>query len=189
FQAEDCIRDRNVTGVQTCALPIFLAPMLLAWGATGVLGGLGIERQLTGKINALSTVTEDPMAVVPEILTSLPLASVVLVAFIILAIIFLTTTLDSTTFSIASYTGTDDMSGSEPSRKLRIMIAFVITFFALTLLAIGGLEPLEVVSGLMGIPVIIVQFITIYAAFKMMNEDKAWIYNIREEDKSRSKRD
>src|SRR5699024_11606875 len=22
FQAEDCIRDRNVTGVQTCALPI-----------------------------------------------------------------------------------------------------------------------------------------------------------------------
>src|SRR5699024_11260865 len=24
FQAEDCIRDRNVTGVQTCALPILL---------------------------------------------------------------------------------------------------------------------------------------------------------------------
>src|SRR5699024_11250365 len=26
FQAEDGIRDRNVTGVQTCALPIYLAP-------------------------------------------------------------------------------------------------------------------------------------------------------------------
>src|SRR5699024_11753646 len=26
FQAEDGIRDRNVTGVQTCALPIFLFP-------------------------------------------------------------------------------------------------------------------------------------------------------------------
>src|SRR5207249_7001226 len=26
FQAEDGIRDRNVTGVQTCALPIFLCP-------------------------------------------------------------------------------------------------------------------------------------------------------------------
>src|SRR5699024_11703142 len=25
FQAEDGIRDRNVTGVQTCALPIFIA--------------------------------------------------------------------------------------------------------------------------------------------------------------------
>src|SRR5207249_7051857 len=26
FQAEDGIRDRNVTGVQTCALPIYLRP-------------------------------------------------------------------------------------------------------------------------------------------------------------------
>src|SRR5699024_11463027 len=26
FQAEDGIRDRNVTGVQTCALPIYSAP-------------------------------------------------------------------------------------------------------------------------------------------------------------------
>src|SRR5699024_11472676 len=30
FQAEDGIRDRNVTGVQTCALPIFLAAPLAA---------------------------------------------------------------------------------------------------------------------------------------------------------------
>src|SRR5437868_9770629 len=30
FQAEDGIRDRNVTGVQTCALPIFAGPQSLA---------------------------------------------------------------------------------------------------------------------------------------------------------------
>src|SRR5207249_9714732 len=29
FQAEDGIRDRNVTGVQTCALPISLFPLIL----------------------------------------------------------------------------------------------------------------------------------------------------------------
>ena len=27
FQAEDGIRDSSVTGVQTCALPIFIAPL------------------------------------------------------------------------------------------------------------------------------------------------------------------
>src|SRR5699024_11851468 len=33
FQAEDGIRDRNVTGVQTCALPIFMvAPALVNLG-------------------------------------------------------------------------------------------------------------------------------------------------------------
>src|SRR5699024_11675502 len=37
FQAEDGIRDRNVTGVQTCALPIFLASSIVQYihgGAT-----------------------------------------------------------------------------------------------------------------------------------------------------------
>ena len=29
FQAEDGIRDRDVTGVQTCALPIFIEPISL----------------------------------------------------------------------------------------------------------------------------------------------------------------
>src|SRR5699024_10134117 len=32
FQAEDGIRDRNVTGVQTCALPICLKFLLADWG-------------------------------------------------------------------------------------------------------------------------------------------------------------
>src|SRR5207249_5595675 len=31
FQAEDGIRDRNVTGVQTCALPISFAILILSW--------------------------------------------------------------------------------------------------------------------------------------------------------------
>src|SRR5699024_11247320 len=31
FQAEDGIRDRNVTGVQTCALPIFLFAVILTF--------------------------------------------------------------------------------------------------------------------------------------------------------------
>src|SRR5699024_11837647 len=44
FQAEDGIRDRNVTGVQTCALPIFEARE-----ATAVdLSGSGIEDELGG---------------------------------------------------------------------------------------------------------------------------------------------
>src|SRR5256885_17058146 len=36
FQAEDGIRDYKVTGVQTCALPISAASMVLMLGAAGV---------------------------------------------------------------------------------------------------------------------------------------------------------
>src|SRR5699024_11870722 len=45
FQAEDGIRDRNVTGVQTCALPIFIASILNVildlWFIAGLHMGVG----------------------------------------------------------------------------------------------------------------------------------------------------
>src|SRR5689334_24535024 len=42
FQAEDGIRDGTVTGVQTCALPIFLFLLRLGWlfRLLGLVGGL-----------------------------------------------------------------------------------------------------------------------------------------------------
>src|SRR2546430_3434587 len=39
FQAEDGIRDLTVTGVQTCALPIFCAPALLQSDARALTKG------------------------------------------------------------------------------------------------------------------------------------------------------
>lgn len=62
---------------------------------------------------------------------------------------------------------------------MRVIVAAVITVLALSLMNIGGLAPLEVLSGLMGIPIIIIQFLTIFAAKKMMDEDQAWQFNIR----------
>src|SRR5918995_5690459 len=50
FQAEDCIRDYKVTGVQTCALPISLESQ-----AREVLHGLGFEdERIDGDVGALS---------------------------------------------------------------------------------------------------------------------------------------
>src|SRR5699024_11720949 len=43
FQAEDCIRYRNVTGVQTCALPIsiIIVPAFFAQSNTSFIYGMG----------------------------------------------------------------------------------------------------------------------------------------------------
>ncbi|MBY7143145.1 BCCT family transporter [Virgibacillus sp. NKC19-3] len=165
--------------IREMIMTYLFAPMLIAWGATAVLGGLGVERYLTGEVPVLDIVQEDAMAAIPAILNSLPLSIIALVAFVVVAMIFMITTLDSTTYTIASYAGTRNMSKSEPSRNLRLIVATIITVFALLLLRIGGLPPLEVVSGLLGIPIIILQFLTIYAAKKMMDEDRAWVNNVR----------
>ncbi|NQD64791.1 choline transporter, partial [Bacillus haikouensis] len=157
-----------------------LAPTMISWIATGVLGGLGVHRYLTGELSILQLVKQDErMAAIPEILYTLPIGGTMIVIFVIVALIFLTTTLDSTTYTVAAYTSTRDMSEHEPAKLLRIVIAGVIAALALLLMRIGGLAPLEVISGLMGLPIIVVQFILIYAAKKMMDKDKAWKYNIR----------
>ncbi|WP_438502701.1 BCCT family transporter [Alteribacter natronophilus] len=166
--------------IKEMILTYLLAPTMLSWVATGVLGGLGVHRHLTGSVPVLDLVqTQDQMAAIPEILASLPWAAIAISLFAVIAMIFLTTTLDSTTYTIAAYTSTKDMSKYEPSRFLRIMVAAIIATVALILMRIGGLAPLEVVSGLMGLPIIVIQFLTIYAAFKMINEDRAWENNVR----------
>ncbi|MFD1445025.1 BCCT family transporter [Oceanobacillus profundus] len=165
--------------IREMILTYLLAPMLISWGATAVLGGLGVERYLSGEVPVLDIIQEDAMAAIPAIISSLPFAIFALAAFVVIAMLFMITTLDSTTYTIASYAGTRNMSKSEPSKNLRLIVAAIITVFSLLLMRIGGLAPLEVVSGIMGIPIIFVQFLTIYAAKKMMDEDRAWVNNVR----------
>ncbi|WP_280772073.1 BCCT family transporter [Salipaludibacillus daqingensis] len=166
--------------IKEMILTYLLAPTLLSWVATGVLGGLGVHRFVTERVAVMDIVqNQDEMAVIPEILASLPFSTLALIVFSIVAMIFLTTTLDSTTYTIAAYTSTKDMSISEPSKLLRIMIAIIIAAVALVLMRVGGLAPLEVVSGLMGLPIIVIQFLTIFAAKKMMDQDQAWLTNVR----------
>jgi betaine/carnitine transporter, BCCT family len=166
--------------IKEMILTYLLAPTMISWIATGVLGGLGVHRYLTGELSILQLVKQDErMAAIPEILHTLPIGGIMISIFIIVALVFLTTTLDSTTYTVAAYTSTRDMSEHEPAKMLRIVIAGVIAALALLLMRIGGLAPLEVISGLMGLPIIVVQFILIYAAKKMMDKDKAWKYNIR----------
>lgn len=170
--------------IKEMILTYLLAPTLISWLATGVLGGLGVYKYLNEDLSVLNLVSEnDRMAAIPEILSTLPFGEIAIVIFMVVALIFLTTTLDSTTYTVAAYTSTRDMSKFEPPKSLRILVAGVITTFALILMRIGGLAPLEVVSGLMGLPIIVLQFILIYAAKRMMDEDRAWNNNVRKIEK------
>ncbi|AXF56014.1 BCCT family transporter [Salicibibacter kimchii] len=168
--------------VKEMILTYLLAPTLLAWLATGILGGMSVHSYITGSVPVLDIVQEEGLeAAIPEILSSMPFATIVLIVFVIIATIFMITTLDSTTYTIASYTTSRDMSKQAPPKNVRIIVAAVITILALSLMNIGGLAPLEVLSGIMGIPIIVIQFLTVYAAIKMMDEDQAWKYNVRKD--------
>ncbi|MFD1452154.1 MULTISPECIES: BCCT family transporter [Oceanobacillus] len=166
--------------IKEMILTYLLAPTLLSWIATGVLGGLSVHRQVTDAVPVLDIVQNQGLEQsIPAILSSLPLPALTIILFTIIATVFLITTLDSTTYTVATYMSNQDMTKSAPYKSLRILVAVLITVLALTLMSVGGLSPLEVLSGLMGIPIIIIQVLTVYAAKKMMDEDRAWVKNVR----------
>src|SRR5437868_11419866 len=53
FQAEDGIRDRNVTGVQTCALPIYIALLDERQNNSHQTHGLSARRRTNGSFDDL----------------------------------------------------------------------------------------------------------------------------------------
>lgn len=166
--------------IREMILAYFLAPTALSWGITGILGGLHIERYITGIVDVPAIAeASGNLAVVPAVLSTMPLAPLVMLVFAIITTVFLITTMDSTTYTIAIFTSADDMYENEPTKTIRLIIALMISGVAIVLMRIGGLAPLEVLSGLMGIPIIIVQFVTVYAAIKMINQDKAWLTHVR----------
>src|SRR5699024_11582493 len=69
FQAEDGIRDRNVTGVQTCALPIFLG--------IGTYPSRSTRRKNSEHPTALTATAKEELARVPVTRLSERLAEVV----------------------------------------------------------------------------------------------------------------
>jgi BCCT family betaine/carnitine transporter len=166
--------------IKEMILTYLLGTTIVSWITTGVLGGLGVERFLTNQVPVTDIAKKNIMAVIPEILTSLPLPLLVVIVFIFIGSVFLVTTLDSTTYTLASYTSKKNMSDEDPPKVLRILLAVVLAIVTIVLMKIGGLEPLEVLSGIIGIPIIFVQFLTIYSAIKMMHADKAWKYNVRD---------
>ncbi len=168
--------------IRQVLMTYFFAPLTLAWLATGILGGTAMNQYLTGKVPVMKIIENSADGVtvaIAEILGSLPAPTIMMVIFSILTMVFFGTTLDSTTFSISAYTDTQDMSKVDPNRSTRIIWAGLIAILALVMLRIGGLVPLEVVSGLIGFPIMFIQFVTIYAVKKMMDEDKAWLNNVQ----------
>lgn len=166
--------------IREMILTYYLAPMFLSWLATGILGGMSIQREVAGLVPVLDIVSSSGMmAAIPEVLASMPFSTILMLAFILLASIFMITTMNSAAYTIATYTSREDMSRVEPSKFVHVVVSVIISAIAVVLMEVGGLVPLEVTSGLMGLPIIFIQIATVYAGIKMMNQDKAWIHNVR----------
>nr|WP_067292433.1 BCCT family transporter [Marinobacterium profundum] len=155
---------------------------MLVFGTIGcamfyvVLGGYGIDLQMTGQLNVSEIVNNDggPAAML-EIFKTLPGAFLLIACLAVSGIVLLATTFDSAAYVLACTTSTALDEGQEPAKSNRLFWCLVITILPLALLFVGGLKSLQTVSIIVALPLILILFCMIITTIKYMNEDRAML--------------
>lgn len=150
---------------------------------SGLLGGMAVYSHIKGKVDVFAALeAQDAGGAIADILSVQAWGPALMLLFVFLAMIFLITGMDSTTFTMAAYSSTYDISKQAPSKSSRLLWAILMSAGAMSLMTIGGLDPLGVVCGIIGVPVMIIIVLVIAAGIRMMNQDRAWINNVRAKD-------
>ncbi|WP_346836675.1 BCCT family transporter [Microbulbifer sp. SAOS-129_SWC] len=123
-----------------------------------ILGNYGIFLQFSEKLDVISILNnQDATTAIFAILSTLPVAKLVIAMFTLLAIIFTATTFDSISYILAAVVQKE--VDEEPARWNRLFWAFALSIMPVTLMFLGGLETLQTASVIGGVPLIIVAFL------------------------------
>lgn len=161
------IRQMLITGI--------LGGSLTYWLHQWILGGYGLSLQLNGKMDVVGNLaTRSQGQTVVDILANLPGSKFVILILGILCIIFLATQFDSAAYILSTSTQKKLDEDGEPALWLRLFWALMLFILPIGFLAIGApLDPLKTMVVVLSLPLSVIMIFTVWAFFKMVNEDKA----------------
>ncbi len=103
---------------------------------------------------------------------TLPFSKLVTAMFLVCTVLLLATTLDGSSFSLATNTQKIIAEGAEPSKMLRVFWCLILTLLPLTLIYIKApIGTIQVCALAFSIPIIIMIIIMVKGMFKNMIED------------------
>jgi len=111
-------------------------------------------------------------AAIVAVVENLPFGTLMLVLFLLMSFIYSATTVDSSAYTIASVASKDLEAGKrEPQRWNRLFWALALGATALSLMYLGGLEPLQTVLLVVAFPLMFVIAISVASLLKWLKED------------------
>src|SRR5699024_7619961 len=142
------------------------------WVFFGVFGNYALNLELSNILPVLSILesggqTEAIMAVT----NTLPLSVILIPLFAIAYLVFSATTFDSASLILASVASKKLDKAGQPPRYQRLLWAFVLGVMGVTVLAIGGLEAVQLSSVIIGVPMILVFTLMTIAFIKTVRKD------------------
>lgn len=160
--------------IRELILAMLIGGSLGCWLTFAILGNTGLYFERNGIVPVTDILNDSgaPAAIVATV-QGLPLGGLVLVVFLVLAMIYLATTLDSSAFILASVTTKDLHPSDQPARWNRVFWALVLGAVAITMMYLGGLEPLQSMAVMTAFPLLIVFTIMTISFRRWLIEDQA----------------
>lgn len=147
---------------------------LASWLTFTILGNTGLYFDRNGIVPVTNILNESgaPSAIVATVL-GLPLGGLVLTVFLVLAMIYLATSLDSAAFTLAAVATKNLHPDQQPARWHRVFWAFALGTVAVTMMYLGGLEPLQSMAIITAFPLLIIMVIMMISFRRWLIEDRA----------------
>nr|WP_325179581.1 BCCT family transporter [uncultured Oscillibacter sp.] len=139
----------------------------------GVLGSLGLERQLSGAVDMIGMLAEggDTAAII-QVMRSLPGGPVFMILFCVSSLLFLATTLDGAAFTMASTSTVGLKQGEDPHPFLRLFWCIMLSLVPLTMILIGAsLDTIKSCAFITAVPVIFIMLVLLYGWLRWMRQD------------------
>ena len=136
-----------------------------------VAGGYSLHLHLQGALGIADTLAESGLStMVAQIIDSLPLAPLPLVAFTVLSVIFYATCLDSSAYVLASICTRDLTHSEEPPRLQRVLWSAALALIAAGVLSVGGLDTVKTGTILSALPLIPIVALMCWAFVRQLEQ-------------------
>lgn len=139
----------------------------------GIIGSYSLHAFMTGIVDVPSIIqNQDGYRATIEVIKSMPLPSLVLIAFAFMTIFFLATTLDSAAFTMASTTSKKLDQNNNPSAWLRLFWCIILSSLPLALMYVGApLSTIQTCAFIGTVPLIFILMLMIIILFRWLYKD------------------
>ncbi|WP_446852454.1 BCCT family transporter [Halobacillus faecis] len=173
--------------VKEVILGVVLGGTMGSWIAFALLGNTSMYFDLNNLVPVTEILNEQgAAAAIIATLLGLPIGKVIVGIFIITAFVFLATTLDSSSFVLASVATKNLESDEEPARWQRIFWAVILAAISLTFMYQGGLTTIQRITIITSPPLLIIVAIAVVSFVKMVQQDEDAHAHMRYEYKENS---
>ncbi len=154
-------------------LGMVLCGSLGCWLYFGTISPFGLFQQLNGNVDMVKILAEQgPNAAVTALVTSLPLGKVILAVWFVVGIVFLATTMDSSSYTLATATTKGLKAGENPDRMFKMFWSFLLIAVPLAFMfAKASLSALQSLAVLTAVPIAVLTVFAMIQGWKFAKED------------------